>query len=248
MKKILSLIVCGVIIAFYCSTLRLEAVAEQAGNGQAEPCASLTSVSGPIKYGGGNSDDFTLYNPEEARLLKIMEHDRIITGDETTAELLIAGSAKIEIREKSQVQVGHRNLRIKTGDIWVNYKPVKNGDMTTFKIFTPTGTIGIKGTQFEVRVTGETGSTYVKVTEGQVALETPDGTQSVLISPGEELLTEIGRELGVPTKSGAGDVKAPNDGPPQETPAVDAVPARRPSKRFGGFDEMSGYSIEILKK
>lgn len=215
------------------------------------PCASLTSVSGPIRYSGVNSADFKLYGPDEARRLKIMDQDRIITGDETTAELLIANAARVDIREKSQVQVGFYNLRIKTGDIWINYKPVRDGDKMTFRVFTPTGTIGIKGTRFEVLVAGENGPTTVRVAEGVVEYEAAGGTGSVMISSGEELSAGADGELGVPSKFGAGEEltrKTAGEDNPAGAQPQGGGPAMNNQKKFNMFDDMSGYSIEILKK
>ena len=254
MKKILWLLVLGVIIYFQGSAFYLDVRADQA----IFPCASLTSVSGPIKYGATSSETFTLYNPDEAKQLKIMEQDRIITGDETTAELLLSGTARIEIREKSQIQVGYYSLRIKKGDIWVNYKPSKTGEKAAFKVITPAGTVGIKGTTFEVRVADENGPVRIRVIEGQVSFETPAAKESALISTGEELSVETGKPLGTPAKfkadvvpAGQGEVvreNLPATVQNQEPAPQPVEPVRQPSKKFNGFDDMSGYSIEIIKK
>lgn len=257
MRKTSLLTVLIVMACLYASTVFMPAAAPAAGD--AKPCASLTSVSGPIKYSGANSQDFILYNPDVAKLLKLMDRDRIITGDYTVAEILVAGAASIVIRERSEVQVGFNNLRIKNGDIWVNYKPSKTGDKLTFKVVTPAGTLGIRGTSFGVRVAEITGDTSVKVTEGLVSFETPDGAQNVFISRGEELTVKPGEKPGNPTKIKAGE-EAPGRGETirKNIPADETESRRRKGHGSGSgknsmnirelYDDMSGYSVEIIDK
>ncbi|HBC75802.1 MAG: hypothetical protein A2008_02330 [Candidatus Wallbacteria bacterium GWC2_49_35] len=254
MKKTSLLMVLAFMACFYASTFYFTAAAEEA-----KPCASLTSVSGPIKYSGANSQDFILYNPDVAKLLKLMDRDRILTGDYTVAELLVAGAARIAIREKSEVQVGFNNLRIKNGDIWVNYKPSKTGDKLTFKVFTPAGTLGIRGTSFGVRVAEITGDTSVKVTEGLVSFETPDGAQNVFISRGEELTVKPGEKPGTPSKIKAGEEPSGRGETIRKNIPADENKHAKPKYNGRGsgknsmnirelYNDMSGYSVEIIDK
>ncbi len=257
MRKTSLLTVLIVMACLYASTVYIPAAASAAD--ETKPCASLTRVSGPIKYCGANSQNFILYNPDAARLLKIMDRDRILTGEYSVAELLVAGAAGIVVREKTEVQVGFNNLRIKTGDIWVNYKPSKTGDKLTFKVVTPAGTLGIRGTSFGVHVAEITGDTSVKVTEGLVSFETPDGAQSVFISRGEELTVRAGEKPGNPSKIKAGEEPSgrgetirknvPANGFKHQGPEYDRDGSGRNSMNIRElYKDMSGYSVEIIDK
>lgn len=246
-----------VMACLYASTIFMPAAVPAAGD--SKPCASLTRVSGPIKYCGANSQDFILYNPDAAKLLKIMDRDRIVTGEYSVVELLVAGAAGIVVREKTEVQVGFNNLRIKTGDIWVNYKASKTGDKLTFKVVTPAGTLGIRGTSFGVRVDEKTGDTSVKVTEGLVSFETPDGAQNVFISRGEELTVKPGEKPGTPSKIKAGEEPSGRGETIRKNIPADETESWRRKGHGGGsgknsmnirelYNDMSGYSVEIIDK
>ncbi|HNY11991.1 MAG TPA: FecR domain-containing protein [Candidatus Wallbacteria bacterium] len=154
---------------------------------QEKGLASLNKLTGGIKYSKNSAEKYVELNAKDAMALSLGEGALIMTGPETRGELFTTYGAVLSVEANTELQIGFYNIRIMQGGIWVNYKPVKGSDGSMkFKVQTPVGTIGIKGTIFGVVVDLLSKETSVQVKEGVVSFETPD-KKSVDIAAGTKL-------------------------------------------------------------
>jgi len=167
MKKFFLITLTSFFILF--STVLMVMAADEKG------IASLNKLTGGIKYSRSDTGEYVDIDAKGAMALSLGDGARVMTGPETRGELSTTYGAVLEVEANTELQVGFYSIRIMQGGIWVNYKPVKGADgKMVFKVQTPVGTIGIKGTIFGVVVNGLTKETAVQVKEGIVSFETPD--------------------------------------------------------------------------
>jgi ferric-dicitrate binding protein FerR (iron transport regulator) len=109
--------------------------------------------------------------------------DELETSADGRAAFRLAGGASLRVDTQSRVQLlGGSVLALREGAVYVNTAP--EGDAASpIEIRTPLGTVTEVGTQFEVRLEGD--SMRLRVREGMVDLKRGSGT----------LRTEAGREL-----------------------------------------------------
>lgn len=189
----------------------------------AATAARFSSVSGVVSYKSAIDEAYVEINIEKALQLAINENDRLMIPAATTAEIVMTCGATVKISPKSEVQIGYNNIRLNRGGIWVNYVSAKRSDgKITFKVETPAGTAGVKGTQFVVKAIGDQSEknkkavqpqgpaeekinkTVIQVNEGVVNFETGDG-QSCDIIAGEKLSYIVGSKLCKPFKANASE-------------------------------------------
>ena len=117
----------------------------------------------------------------------IFENDMIKTSDDAkdVAITYSVDNTFFAIKPGSEVRVRQNHLDIKTGDILLNV--TKKG--TKFMVITPTCSVGVRGTQFEVNVKPDkTTETYLY--EGVV--ETRNGNDIVYLVPGQKVIAKKG--------------------------------------------------------
>jgi len=168
--------------------------------------AKFLSLNGDIKHKAANAREYAVVEKVKALAMSIEPGDTILMPQGVTGEICFVYGARLDLSENTELQTGIFNIRIKKGDIWVNFKPEKNSEgKLTFKVLTPVGTIGIKGTRFSVGVDEKTGATLVSVTEGVVGFESNDNRGSCDITAGEFLKVSSGIPVGTPEKIKKGD-------------------------------------------
>lgn len=180
--------------AFICAT-RSDSSAETA------PAAigKITDVRGPIGYDARGTSGYAEVSGAKAKGMEIFSGDMVFSGPSTTGEAEFTYGARVKISADTEMQFHDRAMRIKKGGVWINYKPARDAaGKITFKVATPVGTIGIKGTEFSVNVDPKSGSTEVSVTEGKVGFESDKGFGSADISAGEKLSVATGAPVGKP--------------------------------------------------
>lgn len=158
------------VLSFLCFLLlnSLAFAAEQAEN----KLGSFFALSGPIKYDKGGSAGYVDLAREDAMKLALGEGDRIFTSEDTTGELVLNYGARVSLEKDTEMELRYYNIRINRGGTWINFKPAKDSDGgNKFKVDTPVGTIGIKGTTFGVFVDPDARETFVQVREGTVSFE-----------------------------------------------------------------------------
>jgi len=148
---------------------------------------SFSSLNGPIKYDKEGLSGYSEIAKETALKLQLNEKDMIMSPAGTTGDINTSYGAKINLRQNSEIQLGYYNLRVKQGGAWINYKPTKKDGTMIFKVDTPVGTIGVKGTEFAVCMSGEN-TVAIQVREGVVGFEGKNGAGEIDITAGSILL------------------------------------------------------------
>lgn len=196
------------VVLFVCIFLVLPAPAP-AFSQNADGLGSIQELDGAISHKSENSGEYVKLEGGAWSSLVLKNLDMLMTHEKTTAEISTNYGAAFRMHSNSEMQLLSNAIRLKRGAAWVNYKPVKSGKTgeIQFRVITPAGTIGIKGTQFIVNVSEDGKSVFVQVDEGVVNFESQNGSESVDINAGESLSAEAGKALPKPVKSGG-----PNEG------------------------------------
>jgi hypothetical protein len=172
----------------------------------AESIGKIASINGPISYDMAGKSGYSDIAIDKAANMPIYQDDKVKSGDKTTGEISFNYGAAALIAENTEMQFGHYNMRINRGNVWINFKPVKTTDNKyIFKVSTPVGTIGIKGTRFNVNVDPATLDTTIKVTEGTVKFESNENNGAADITAGEKLAVAPGKPVGKPVKTEGAD-------------------------------------------
>lgn len=118
------------------------------------------------------------------RRTKIFETDLIITGPESRAQFRMKDGAMIALTENSEWQVLEYKyqeaeedavaMKLLKGGLRTISGQVGKADHTQYKLDTPVGSIGIRGTHYEVRISAD-GKLLVGVYEGTIVAETDQG-------------------------------------------------------------------------
>lgn len=143
--------------------------------------AGITLVaSGSVSAAQDGSDE-----REVKRRSKIFETDLITTGPDSRAQFRMKDGAMIALTESSQWQVLEYKyqeaeedavaMKLLKGGLRTISGQVGKADHTQYKLDTPVGSIGIRGTHYEVRITAD-GKLLLGVYEGTIAAETSQGT------------------------------------------------------------------------
>jgi hypothetical protein len=101
-----------------------------------------------------------------------MPNDRIVTGPDSFASLLLVGPSEIRMDSDTRLRVeSDRRVTLESGRIVLDVAKSQRW----FKVFTPMGEVTVFGTRFEVFA--DTGRTIVTVEEGEVQLTHRDNPQ-----------------------------------------------------------------------
>ena len=122
---------------------------------------------------------------EVKRRTKIFETDLVTTGPDSRAQFRMKDGAMIALTENSEWQVLEYKyqeaeedavaMKLLKGGLRTISGQVGKADHTQYKLDTPVGSIGIRGTHYEVRITAD-GKLLLGVYEGTIAAETSQGT------------------------------------------------------------------------
>jgi|GEM_PF-3949416 len=166
MKKILFQIFLSIFIFLFAASLAAAEI---------QSIASIKNSTGDIKYSKSENDEYKTLNAKQAMAVPIEQGARMMSCPKTHGTLETIYGANFEFIPDTELQILLHGIRINNGGIWVSYKPVKAPDgNVSFKINTPAGIIGIKGTVFAVTINAETRDTAIQVKEGIVTFETTD--------------------------------------------------------------------------
>lgn len=166
----------------------------------------LKSLSGGISHDSLGESGYKSLSAEEALKLKLCAGDKIMPAEGSAGEIETNYGASFSFSGVAEMQLLDFSLRINRGGAWVNYKPVKNqkGEYR-FKVITPAGTIGIKGTRFHVDAKEH--ATVIIVTEGVVTFTSNSGEKTE-IKAGEKLVVEKGKPLAAVFRASAKELVA----------------------------------------
>ncbi len=138
-----------------------------------ETTIMLKVVNGVVEVQKQGEETWNLV--EEKALLGFDDQIRTNTGAQ--ARLLYSDTSMLKLKEKTMVQIGRGELRVRVGEAWV--RVIKKG--THFQVVTPTLIAGVKGTIFDVKVK-QKGASSVRTYSGLVAVKA--GGEEVILRPG----------------------------------------------------------------
>lgn len=160
----------------------------------AAPAATVTHLSGPlvVRTAGGASKSLAIGS-------KIEAGDTVETARRTYARLKFSDGSEVTLKPDTQFKVeqyafdhgkpkedaGSFNL-IKGGLRTITGQIGKRGNQDSYKMKTPTATIGIRGTIYDATycIGSSCGAIppglYLAVTDGQVVISNSEGTQTTL--------------------------------------------------------------------
>src|SRR5215470_14512029 len=148
----------------------------------------VTAVEGPVTLRRAST-------PEPTSLqfkAPVMTRDRITTGEEARARLLLGGKATVTVRERSVLTISedaHTSVvDVATGAASVAVVKAKMGPNDRVLIVTPNAIAGIRGTVVVAEVSGENKAVHTRITvlrgvvevTGKDAAGQPTGTPVVL--------------------------------------------------------------------
>lgn len=200
----------------YAAFLTFLAVTVAEANANAEPVAAITSISGDFERRQSGADIYAVVKHSEAASMKLYDRDALRTPESVTGTVETVYGATIELKEKTEIEFGIFNVRIKKGDMWINYK--HRGDSAAgnnFKVHTPAGTIGIKGTAFRTAVSEKSGEVRIFVTNGAVQFTNKAGAVKI-IEAGFNLSIDSDGNFAEPVKNeeaGQNNGAAPDSAP-----------------------------------
>jgi len=201
MNKSPNLLLAATLIFFIVMIPLFAVSAEPVPAASEKSVASFESVSGNIKYDKSGMSGYTEIEKEKAAKMELFTSDMVMTENNTTAEIKTTYGAKLKILENTELQINYFNVRIKKGATWINFKPVKSetGDVK-FRVSTPVGTIGIKGTEFMVNYDPAENKMKVGVKEGVISVDNLAGTESVELKQDQMVTVEAGKSIPEPVK------------------------------------------------
>ena len=131
----------------------------------AEIIGTLKPVTGIPRFGGIHTQKITSETP--------LKNGAIIkTGADATAKAIYNDGSTIVISKKTTAIFKKNSVRIKRGKTNLNFVKQKK----TFRIFTPTASIGIYGTSLEIEVFKK-GWSQIGVTEGKIWIQANYGNK-----------------------------------------------------------------------
>lgn len=129
--------------------------------------------------------------------------------------LRLRPSSRLQLRESKRLPdagVTHSNVRMPRGRVEIDAAPVQGGK-PGFRIETPQGVLGVRGTSFRVATSGEQAATRGEVTAGTVGFSgTAPGAAVVAVAQGFGSVIDVGGVVAPPVKL-------------LDAPAVAALPA-----------------------
>ena len=168
---------------------------------EAEPVAVVDSMSGDFEHRQAGADKYAVVKRGNAVSMKLYNRDALRTPESVSGIIETEYGARIELKEKTEIEFGVFSVRIKKGDMWINYKRRGDGGAgDNFKVLTPAGTIGIKGTAFRTVVSEENDEVKIFVTEGVVSFTSESGDVKI-VEAGSGLTIDADGKSAAPIKN-----------------------------------------------
>ena len=140
---------------------------------------------------GHNSRYAAVDNAESKARLKtfVMPGDVYETSKDSQMMLTLEGPTQVRLNEQTRVRVyDHRKMRVERGEVLLDVAR----DARLFKVLTPTGTVTVYGTSFDVAVTDS--ETRVAVEKGEVMVEHAENEGAFReLRPGQEVTVRDAR-------------------------------------------------------
>lgn len=193
----------AVLILVHCSSEKKEATAQN----DDKVLATIAWTLGDVKIQGESEKKAEVGQP-------LLPTDTVVTGSNSTAEIMVAGSgiikmaANTEISVASIIQPGENvdtNVKVNYGKIVTLVK--KNRKDEDFTVVTPTALAGVRGTSFmtSVEAPGKNGQkvncakddcvVHFAVLEGSIAVKKPGEDNEVILQKNRELILKKGDKL-----------------------------------------------------
>lgn len=119
------------------------------------------------------------------------EGDLIETGADARAEIALASGTLIRLGESSRAELreappegGRFRLKLVAGNFWAKVSKLFGPDK--FEVETENGVAGVRGTEFRMETGLASGHDLLRVYEGKVQCDHPEGKWSKLMEPGRE--------------------------------------------------------------
>ncbi len=144
--------------------------------------AKFSKLSGSINYDREGVSGYREVGCDEALKMALIENDIVASGN-ATGEVVTTYGARIDVKANTEFQIGFYNLRIKRGGAWIAFKADSYSKEKKFKVTSPGGSIGIKGTELAVYVF-EDDSIVIQVREGLVDFMGTNASSEVDIAAG----------------------------------------------------------------
>lgn len=167
-------------------------------SGAQDAVASFASVGGSIEYKPEAAEKYSLVEADTALTMALNDGDIVRSYNDSTAEIKMNIGASIQLHGGTEMQVGHGNIRINRGGVWINYKARTGKGKVTFVVSTPAGTIGVKGTVFAVKYDETSGGVLVQVREGAVEFKPEGAGGPVEIKSDQLLIVEKNKSIRAP--------------------------------------------------
>ncbi len=149
-----------------------------------------------LKYIKG---DFSVLKSNETTWIKgtdgmtVSINDKVKTEDNTRVELWFTDGSFFKIKSNTILTMMNGGIQLQVGECWFNLQKQAN----TFQIVTPTGILGVLGTEFTVAVE-PSGDSYINLLRGRVSVK--DKNEKVIV-------LEAGQAVAIAT-TGIKEVKA----------------------------------------
>lgn len=162
-----------------------EEISTEKNNG---PIVTIVDINGEVEVMRNGE----WISAKEGMELKV--EDLIATSFSSSVILKYSDGSTIKIKEVTQLDISRLTkdkqkairtlLRMRTGKIEAKIHREAGID-SDFKVFTPTSTISVRGTIFNVEYNNETKETSVLVEEGEVSVTDEDGNGEVIVNANE---------------------------------------------------------------
>src|SRR5262245_28043541 len=143
----------------------------------------VTAVEGPVTLRRASLPESTPLQFKEP----VKTRDRIITGDEARARLLLGGKATVTVRERSVLTISedaHTSVvEVTSGAASVAVVKAKMGPSDRVLIMTPNAIAGIRGTVVVAEVSGEKDVVHTRISVLRGVVEVVGGGSSVMLHP-----------------------------------------------------------------
>ncbi|MDH4120411.1 MAG: FecR family protein [Deltaproteobacteria bacterium] len=144
----------------------------------AEGAARVTFITQPAEMMPKGSTRWRRLNLND----EVREGDRIRTGMGGRVEILLSKNRVLRVGQASEMdlprlffsrQENHVDVRLVFGQMWTTLaQPLKKGQ-ESYRVRTPTATLGVKGTRFNVDADKDSSEVVLSVVEGEVVTTPP---------------------------------------------------------------------------
>jgi hypothetical protein len=132
----------------------------------------------------------------------VNEGQAVKTGEASIALVRLDDGSMLKLNANSELILDPGGVRLQSGGV---FSEVQKKKTTHFYVRTKSVTMGVRGTRFFTAYgkEGKNGpDVWMCVEDGQVAVETPGNTKSVVVNPGEGIFVPSGKDVTPPKPYG----------------------------------------------